>query len=74
MVNMHQGGKKIILGGGGGTIMGLIVLPLQFILVNTCMHNQAKKWGRHQHPVPPLLPTPPVHHIYMYMHVYIHVE
>ena len=26
--------------------MGLIVLPLQCILVNTCMHDQPKKWGR----------------------------
>ena len=25
--------------------MGLIVLPLQYILVNICMHDQAKKWG-----------------------------
>ena len=27
----------------GGTIVGLIVLPLQCILVNTCMHDQPKK-------------------------------
>ena len=25
--------------------MGLIVLPLQCILVNTCMHDMPKKWG-----------------------------
>ena len=38
--------------------MELIVLPLQCILVNTCMHEQPKRWGGgggggHQHPVPP---------------------
>ena len=42
----------------GGTIVGLIVLPLQCILVNTCMHDQPKKWGGAPAPGAPLVPTP----------------
>ena len=36
----------------GGTIVKLIVLPLQCILVNICMHDQPKKWGGGGAPAP----------------------